>query len=167
MRRQHKQPVHSAHLAPVVNRTATPCQSPWQGPPPAGVDAVLARNALDAPYVDFFAAWASNLALLNAGFAQNIYQSQLERMLQQFANNRWVRYKVYDLAQCDVGPHDLWIKKQIAGWTVELRYSCDIDTRVLTLAKMPILCPDELSAARLALACYPNPVAGMIWHPYS
>jgi hypothetical protein len=58
-------------------------------------------------------------------------------------------------------------KEQVAGWSVELRYPCDIDARVLTIANMPILCPDELSAARLALACYPNPVAGLTWHSYT
>jgi hypothetical protein len=167
MRHQVKQSAQPAHLAAVVNRPLTPHQPLWQGPPPLGVDAILERVALDKPYDGFFAEWASNLALLSSEFVDDIYQCGLARMRKQFAGNKWHRYKVYDLAQCNVGAHSLWIKKQVVGWSVELRYPCDIDARVLTLANMPVLCPDEPPAARLALACYPNPVAGLIWHPYS
>jgi hypothetical protein len=88
------------------------------------------------------------------------------RISNQFANNLWRRYNAYDLAQCDVGTHSLWIKKQVAGWSVELRYPCDVDARVLTIADIPVLCPDEISAMRLALACYPDPVANLAWHSY-
>jgi hypothetical protein len=98
---------------------------------------------------------------------ESIYQGEAARMRQQFAGSQWHRYKVYDLDQCDVGSHSLWIKKQVAGWSVELRYPCDTEARVLTIANMPVLCPDELSAARLALACSPNPVAGLTWHSYT
>lgn len=167
MRHQPKPSAQPAHLAAVVNRPPTPHQPPWQGPPPPGVEAVLERVALDKPYDGFFAEWASNLALLSSEFVDHIYQSELARMRQQFAGSQWHRYKVYDLDQCDVGAHSLWIKKQVIGWSVELRYPCDIDARVLTFANMPVLCPDEPSAARLALACYPNEVAGLIWHPYT
>jgi hypothetical protein len=167
MRRQAKQSAQPAHLAAVVNRPPTPHQPPWQGPSPPGVDAILERVALDKPYDGFFAEWASNLALLRSEFVEQIYQSEEARMHHQFAGIMWDRYKVYDLDQCDVGSHSLWIKKQVAGWSVELRYPCHTDARVLTIANMPVLCPDELSAARLALACYPNEVAGLIWHPYT
>jgi hypothetical protein len=160
-----------------ANRLLTSIQPSWRGPPaiyatswqdplPAAVDAILARDALAEPYRDFFAKWANNLALLSSMFVQRSYQSEAARISNQFANNPWHRYNVYDLAQCDVGAHSLWIKKQVVGWSVELRYPCDIDARVLSTAEMPILCPDEVSAMKLALACYPNAVADLAWHSY-
>jgi hypothetical protein len=115
----------------------------------------------------FFAEWASNLALLLPEFVERIYQSEAARISKQFASNEWVLYKVYDLAQCNVGPCSLWIKKQVIGWSVELRHPCDVDPRILTIQKMPVLCPEVDLARKLALACYPNEVAGLIWHPYS
>ncbi|WFU56828.1 hypothetical protein QA639_04685 [Bradyrhizobium pachyrhizi] len=167
MRQQLKRSVQHVHLEAVPNRPRTPPQPLWQGPAPSGVDAVLPRAALDKPYIDFFAEWASNLALLRSDFVEQIYQDEVARMRQQFKGITWDRYKVLDLDQCDVGPHSLWIKKQVAGWSVELRYPCDVDARVLTITSMPILCPDELSAARLALACYPEPAAGLLWRSYT
>jgi hypothetical protein len=166
MRHQLKQSAQPTHLAARPNWPRTPLQPVWHGPPPSGVDAVLSRAALDKPYDGFFAEWASNLALLRSKFVEQIYQSEEARMRQQFAGSKWDRYKVYDLDQCDVGSCSLWIKKQVVGWSIELRYPCDVDAQVLTIANMPVLCP-ELSAARLALACYPNPVAGLIWHSYT
>jgi hypothetical protein len=150
-----------------LNWPRTPQQSLWRGPLPPGVDAVLTRDALDKPYINFFAEWARNLALLSPEFVDHIYQGELTRIRQQFAGAQWHRYRVYDLSECDVGTHSLWVKKQVAGWTVELRDPCDVDAQVLTIAGMPVLCPDELSAARLALACYLNPVAGLLWHSYT
>jgi hypothetical protein len=49
---------------------------------------------------------------------------------------------------------------------VELRYPCDVDARVLSIRRMPILCPDATSAMTLALACYPGAVAGLTWEPF-
>jgi hypothetical protein len=98
-------------------------------------------------------------------FVEGNYQCEAVRISNQFATNPWVRYNVYDLSQCDVGAHSLWIKKHVVGWSVELRYPRDVDDRVLTIAKMPVLCPDETSAMKLALACYPNSVAHLTWHP--
>jgi alpha-beta hydrolase superfamily lysophospholipase len=82
MRRQLKQSA-PAHLAAVVDRPRTPPQPAWQGPPPSGVDTVLPRAALDKPYIDFFAEWASNLALLSSELVDHIYQSELARMRQR------------------------------------------------------------------------------------
>jgi hypothetical protein len=167
MHQQLKQSIQDAHISARPNWPRTPTQPLWQGPAPTALDAVLPRAALDKPYIDFFAEWANNLALLRPEFVNHIYQGELTRIGQQFAGIQWHRYKVYDLCECDVGYHSLLIKKQVAGWSVELRYPCDVDARVLTIAKMPILCPGELSAARLALACYPNPAAGLLWHSYT
>jgi hypothetical protein len=167
MHRQLKQSAQPTHLSARSNWPRTPPQPSWRGPPPAGVDAVLPRAALDKHSIDFFAQWTSNFALLRSEFVEQIYESEAARVRQQFPGSQWCCYKFLGLDQCDVGRHSLWIKKQVAGWSVELRYPCDVDARVLTIANMPVLCPSEMSAAKLALACYPNPAAGLFWHPYT
>jgi hypothetical protein len=151
----------------VTGLPPSPPQAKWQGRPSPGVEAVLSRDAaLDGSYLELFAPWASNLALLSSQFVQQVCQTKIEQPSSiKSVDTHWSFYKVYDLAQCDVGPHSLWLKKQLAGWSVELRYPCDIDGRVLTIENMPVLCPDLTSARKVALANYPNSVGGLTWRP--
>ena len=162
MRHQLKRPVQSVHLAVTINRSLTPQQPLWQGSPPPGVDAILTRDALAKHFRDGYVSWASNFALLRSDYVTDNFQPEAARIRAQRASHRWLHFKFYDMYYCDTGDDHLWLTKQDAGWTIEIDYS-DPKRRVLTTANMPILCPDMISAARLALACCPNPVASLTW----
>jgi hypothetical protein len=156
---QTADPVSAVHLS-VPNR-----QPLWQGPPPPGVDKILKRDALAEPYANFFAGWASHLALVTSTYVMQRYQHEAARIHKQFGTAPWIRYKAYGLVQCDVGPHVLWIKKQVTAWSIETR-SPRNESHVLSISDMPILCHDEVSAARLALACYPETAGELHWRPH-
>jgi hypothetical protein len=167
MGRQHKQqPARSAGLASPATPPHTSYQPPWQGPPPVGIDAVVGRNALIGHCLELFAPWASNLALLNSEFVERVCECEVARVKKLLSTCSWVRWPFLNLDQCNVGPHALWTRKQAPGCSVELRYPCDVDARVLSIRRMPILCPDATSAMTLALACYPGAVAGLTWEPF-
>jgi hypothetical protein len=162
----------AARPSPTGHLTGLPISPPqprWQGGPPLGVDAVLTRNAaLDGPHHELFAPWASNLALLNSQFVQQVWQTGIEQPSSvKSIDTHWSFVKPLGFAECgvecNVGRHLLWSTKLVAGWSVELRYPCDVDARVLTIANMPILCRDLNSAARLAVANYPCSGGGLIW----
>lgn len=147
----------------------SPPQPRWQGKPPPGVDAVLSRNAaLDGPHHDLFAPWASNLALLSNQFVLEVRQTKTKQPSGiKSIDTHWSFVKFLGFAtcsvECDVGRHLLWSTKHVAGWSVELRYPCDVDARVLTIENMPVVCRDLNSAARLAVANYPSSAGGLIW----
>ena len=150
MRHQLKKPVQSVHLAAAINRPLTPQQPSWQGSPPPGVDAILTRDALAEHFRDGYVSWASNFALLRSDYVTENFQAEAARIRAQRASHRWQHFKFYDMYYCDTGDDHLWLTKQDAGWTIEIDYS-DPKRRVLTTANMPVLCPDMISAARLAL----------------
>lgn len=144
----------------------SPRQPKWKGKPPPGVEAVLTRDAaLDGSHHEFFTPWASDLALLNDQFVLEVCQTKAMQPCR--IDNHWTFVKILGFAECgaecDVGHHKLWVTKQRAGWSVELRYPCDIDARILTVENMPVVCRDLNSAARLAVANYPNSAGGLIW----
>ena len=159
----------AARPSPTGHLTGLPPSPPqprWQGEPPPGVEAVLTRNAaLDEHYIENFAPWASNLALLSNQFVLEVCQTKAMQPCR--IDNHWTFVKILGFAECgaecDVGRHKLWSTKHVAGWSVELRYPCDVDARVLTIENMPIFCRDLNSAARLAVANYPSSAGGLIW----
>jgi hypothetical protein len=165
MRKQLKQSVQATGFNLHINRPLTPQQPSWQGPPPPGVDAILTRDvALAKEFRDAHVNWATNFALLSSDYLAGIHQREASRITAQFAPLSWQHYKYCDMFYCDVGGDGVWIKKQDAGWPIELGWESKGNLRMLTIAKMPVLCPDVQSARILALACCPNPVDDLTWH---
>jgi hypothetical protein len=167
MRHQLKRPVQSVHLAAANNRPLTPQQPLWQGPPPPGVDAILTRDALAEHFRDGYVTWASNFALLSPAYLAEIHQQEAARIKAKHASHVWHHFKIVGVCCADVDEDTFWLIEQAAGWTIERGWESKGDVRVLTIANMPVLCPDLLSARRLALACYPDAKASLIWHPIS
>jgi hypothetical protein len=166
MRHQLNRSVQPAHFASALNQSLTPQQPLWQGPPPTGVDAILTRDALAKDFREGYVSWATNFALLSYDYLASIHQREAARISSQFGSHKWQHSKVYDLFCSDVGGDCVWIKKQNAGWPIELGWESKGNLRMLTIANMPVLCRDAASARMLALACCPNPVGGLTWHSY-
>jgi hypothetical protein len=148
-----------------TSRPHTPLQSPWQGPLPHGVKAIVEREALDRDYSKSYAKWASSFALLTDDFISDVVKSTLKGAARPL---EWTCFKFIDCCCCQVGENYLWMQRQDSGWTIELCYpdKVDPDARVLTIQNMPVLCPDRASAAWLAQASYPTEPANMLWHSY-
>jgi hypothetical protein len=153
--------------APWTNRPHSPSQPPWQGPPPCGVKKIMTRAALDKYWRESYIKWASSFALLTDEFIVHVFENELSR-IKKLARDKWQEFPFVDSHCCKVGDDYLWVQKQDCGWTVELCYpdNADPDARILTIENMPVLCPDGVSAARLALACYPKPHANLLWRSY-
>jgi hypothetical protein len=164
MRHQLKRSRQQVRFDLHANRLLTPQQPPWQGPPPPGVDVILTRDALAEDFRDAYVSWARNFALLSSSYLTDIQRREDARIGTQFFPDVWQHYKFYDMYCRDVGGDSVWIKKQDAGWPIELGWESKNNFRILTIANMPVLCPDAISAMRLALACCPNPVADLSWH---
>jgi hypothetical protein len=154
-------------FAPYTSRPHSLPQTPWQGPLPQGVKEVLTRDALAQHYRERYSKWASNFALLTDEFLAQVFEDEMSR-IKQLVREEWTGFDLCGWHHCKVGEDYLWVQKQDGGWTIELCYpdNADPDARILTIENMPVLCPDALWAARVALACYPNPPANLIWHSY-
>jgi hypothetical protein len=163
MQRHLKKSAQRVRLAEVVDRPLTAPRPLWREPPPSGVDAILTRDALE-DFREGYVSWATNFALLNSDYLAAIHQREAARMKAQFASLVWRHYPTCDLYNCNVGDDAFWIKKQDAGWSIELGWESKGNVRILTIAGMPVLCPDPISSMRLALACYPNALADLTWH---
>jgi hypothetical protein len=162
----NEQTVRLVRFGPSTNRPHSPPQPLWRGLPPEGVRIVLTRDALAEHFRDWYAQWASNLAVLTDGFLVQVFEQDLNS-IRQLQRGEWTELPFVDCHRCRVGDDYLWVQKQDGGWTVELCHpGADPDARVLAIADMPVLCPDAPSAARLALACYLKPPANLIWQSY-
>jgi hypothetical protein len=163
---QSEETVRLVRFAPCTNRPHSAPQPLWQGSLPHGVKKILTRDAL-AQHLDSYAKWASNFALLTNEFLAHVFETELNR-IKQLARGKWETFPFFDWHYCEAGGNYLWVQKQDHGWSVELCYpdNADPDARILTIENIPVLCPDGLWAARLALACYPNPPANLVWHSY-
>jgi hypothetical protein len=160
------EPVQLVRFGPQTGRPHSPPQPLWQGSPPQGVKAILTRDALAEHYRDWYANWASNLALLTEDFLARTFDSDLSR-IKQLTRGKWMDNPFFECQNCEIGGNYLWVQKQDGGWTVELCHpGTDPDVRILTIGDMPVLCREGVWAARLALACYPNPPANLAWHSY-
>ena len=158
--------VQLVRFAPSTTRPHSPWQSPWQGSLPPGVKEIRTRDALEEYLRERYARWASNFALLTDEFLIRVFEAELDRM-KQLNRGKWQSLPFIDLHCCQVRGDCRWVQKQDHGFTVEVCYPADDpDARILTIENMPILCPDALWAARLALASYPNPPANLVWHSY-
>jgi hypothetical protein len=146
-------------------RPRSQLRGPWEGPLPLGVKAIVDRPALDQYYSKSYAKWASSFALLTHDF---ISETVNRAHLQPGQLPEWTFYKLVDCGCCKVGENYLWVQKHDSGWTVELCYPhpSDPDSFVLTIENMPVLCPDQRSAATLAVACYPAAPQSLGWNPY-
>jgi hypothetical protein len=153
--------------APWTNRPHSLPQHPWQGPPPRGVKKIMTRAALDTHWRESYAKWASNFALLTDEFLAQVFDDEVKR-IKQLVRDEWAGFDLCGWHHCKVGDDYLWVQKQDAGWTIELCYpdNADPDARILAIENMPVLCPDAVWAARVALACYPKPPANLVWHSY-
>lgn len=152
---------------PSTSRPHSPPQPPWQGSLPQGVKKILTRTALEPHRRDWYAKWASNFALLTDEFLAQVFECELNRIKRQLTWDKWTSWPFVNWHYCKVGDDFLWVQEQDQGSTVELCYpDTDPDIRILTIENMPVLCPDALWAARLALACYPKPLANLVWHSY-
>jgi hypothetical protein len=166
---QNEEMTQIIRYAPWTNRPHSPPQACWQGPPPRNAKKIMTRAALDTHWRESYIKWASNFALLTDEFIAQVVK-HASRGTDQSAAGKWEGIKWVDSYYCQVGDDVdyLWVQKHDGGWTVELCYpdNADPDARVLTIEKMPVLCPDGPSAARLAQACYPKPAANLVWHSY-
>jgi hypothetical protein len=153
--------------APWTNRPHSLPQPSWQGPLPKGVKKIMTRDALSPHRRKSYAKWASNFALLTDEFLALVFEHEIER-IKHLAHDKWESFELCGWHSCEVGDDYLWVQKQDGGWTIELCYpdNADPDARILTIENMPVLCPDDVCAARMALACYPHPPANLVWHPY-
>jgi hypothetical protein len=163
---QNEQTVQLVRFGPSTNRPHSPPQPLWQGSPPQGVKATLTRDALAEHLREWYANWASSFALLTDQFLAQVFERELSR-IKQLERGPWEDWTFFDWQYCKVGDDYLWVQKQDGGWTVELCHpDTDPDVRILTIEDMPVLCREGVWAARLALACYPNPPANLGWHSY-
>jgi hypothetical protein len=154
-------------FAPSTSRPLSAVQPLWQGSLPQGIKLIATRAALDQSNRDWYAKWATNFALLTDEFLIRIFERELSR-IKQLDYGKWSTFPFVEWHYCQVGDNYLWIQKQDQGWTVELCYpdSTDPDVRILTIENMPVLCSEPIWATRLALACYPEPSANLVWHSY-
>jgi hypothetical protein len=146
-------------------RPRSPRRRSWQGPLPHGVEGLVEREALDQYFSLSYAKWASNFARLTDEFISQTVKSASKDSPQLL---EWTCFKYVDCSCCKVGENYLWVQKHDSGWTIELCYpdATDPDSFVLTVAHMPVLCPDRRSAVALAVACYPKAPANLAWDPY-
>jgi len=150
----------------LTSSSPSPPQAIWRGPPPQGVDKVLSRDALEQHFRPLYAKWASNFALLSEEFLGRVFEAEVTR-IKQLVRGAWKHNPFADCGSCKVGTDYLWVQKQERGWTIELCYpGADPDVRILTIENMPVLCPEGIWGARLALACYPTPPANFVWRPF-
>jgi hypothetical protein len=163
---QNKESVQLVRFGPWTGRPQSPPKRPWQGATPQGVRAILTRDALAEHYRDWYAKWSRDLAFLTEEFLGRTFDSDLSR-IKQLTRGEWMHDPFLDCHHCEIGGNYLWVQKQDHGWTVELCYpDTDPDVRILTIQDMPVLCPEAVWAARLALACYPKPPADLVWRSY-
>jgi hypothetical protein len=163
---QSEEMVLQVRYGPATNRPHSAPQPLWQGSLPQGVKKIMTRAALERHQREWYAKWASNFALLTDEFLAQVFEHELNRV-KRLTCDKWTGFKIVDWHYCKVGDDYLWVQEQDGGWTVELCYpDVDPDARILTIENMPVLCPDAPWAAGLALACYPNPPAGLVWHSY-
>jgi hypothetical protein len=158
--------VQLVRAGPSTCRPHSPRQCPWQGPLPHGVKTIMGRDALEEHLRPSYAEWASTFALLTNEFLAHVFEAELTR-IKKLARGKWIELPFVDRHFCKVGNNYVWVLMQDSAWTVELCYpGADPDARILAIENMPVLCPDALWGARLALACYPEPPANLVWHPY-
>jgi hypothetical protein len=152
-------------FAPSTTRSHSSRQSPWQGSLPHGVKKIMTRVALEAHLRESYAKWASNFALLTDEYIAELWADAF-RSIGQSPPRTWRGSNMFGY-YLQVGDDFLWVQEHDGGWPVELCYpDVDPDARILTIENMPVLCPDGLSAIRLAEACYPTPPANLVWHSY-
>jgi hypothetical protein len=139
-------------------------RGPWQGPLPHDVERIVERAALDQYYSNY-AKWASSFAVLTDAFISETVKSANVKPARL---PKWTFFPFVECGCCKVGENYLWVQKHDSGWTIELCYpdATDPDSFVLTVEKMPVLCPDSRSAVSLAVACYPAAPVNLAWDPY-
>jgi hypothetical protein len=164
---QNKETARLVRFGPSTSRPRSPAQPPWKGSPPPAVKKIMTRDALAEHLRGQYSRWASNFALLTDTFLVQVFEREMDR-IKALQRDKWTDFFPFsDWCYCKVGDDYLWVQKQDGGWTVELCHpGTDPDARVLTINNMPVLCPEGIWAARLALACYPNPPANLVWHSY-
>lgn len=163
---QSAETVVQLRWGPGTNRPLSSPQPLWVGRPPEGVKKILTRDALAQHHREHYAKWATNFALLSDEFLAQVFERELDR-IKQLTRDKWTTNPFVDWHYCEVGGDYLWVQEQKDGSTVELCYpDADPDVRILTTENMPVLCPEGIWGARLALACYPKPPPNLAWHSY-
>ena len=148
---------------------------------PSILDKIIPRGVSHIP--DDYLEWAEAFALLKEEVIIS-YAGRVPRLgVSASLNRRWQPARhaenCYHVLLGDVGDRDcgeLWVDQYDEGWVIELMYPCRPPTenrgRVLTysyLVQWPVLCPSLELAARLAVACFPEPDrrTQLWWHSYS
>ena len=162
---QNEEMVLQVRYGPATNRPRSAAQPRWQGSLPQGVRKIVTRAALEQHQREWYAKWASNFAQLTDEYIAELWADAF-RSIGQSPPRTWRGSNMFGY-YLQVGDDFLWVQEHDGGWPVELCYpDVDPDARILTIENMPVLCPDGLSAIRLAEACYPTPPANLVWHSY-
>ena len=127
------------------------------GPPPPPVSSeqdLIRRDAANVP--DWYVPWAQNFLRVSDEFIAHATKCAPYKRLPR----SWQVHKPGDVFCRELGRHRLSVIGSDHGWLIERNDLLDhYDEQVLThsLGDMPVLCPTQATAARLAEASYPRP----------
>ena len=128
-----------------------------------GIKKVIRRIDTDLP--DYYYAWADHLALLNEELITQITSCALTRTWNKLYALGWDALPYVYWCHRQVGVDHLWVYPWGSGWSIEVYRTAQQAADVLTIHKMPILCPSPLSAIQVAEACSSAPKHPLSWLP--